>query len=133
MDSLQYPGDHRKFLPNRVVGPDMFGAWYRPVSATYFGGVTSIFYRPVPPDELPPALREMSAKVIALRDMWKDWKIWHGRAAERAAALSAGPQWSNLLQASLISQQRRTPVAALSGSRNRKSHRELQKRFRKLH
>jgi hypothetical protein len=132
MDKLTYPGDCREFIPNRVVGPDMWGAWYRPISAHYFNGVTTIFYRAVPPDELPGECREMSAKVVALRDMWKDWKIWHGRATEIAAAFLHGPRWSNLLRASLISQQRK-PQAVRSGSRNRRSHRELQKRFRKLH
>jgi hypothetical protein len=67
MNKLHYKGDHRKFVRNRIVGPDMFGAWYLPVSAHYFDGVTTMFFRPVPPEQLPPQAALLSRQVLAQR------------------------------------------------------------------
>ncbi|GAC71088.1 hypothetical protein [Gordonia soli] len=46
---LNYRGDRRDFDRDAIVGPDMFGAFYRPVSAEYDADAdrTSIAYVPV--------------------------------------------------------------------------------------
>lgn len=67
MNKLHFKGDHRGYVPNRIVGPDNWGAWYLPVSAHFFDGYTTIFYKPVPPDKLPPQAAMLSKQVMAQR------------------------------------------------------------------
>lgn len=60
-DVLHYPGDRRNFDPDLLVGPDLFGAFYSPVSAVYDGhsDMTTISFRPVPPAELRTLIEEI--------------------------------------------------------------------------
>jgi hypothetical protein len=71
MNKLHFKGDHRKFVPNRIVGPDVWGAWYLPVTAHYFDGVTTIFYKPVPPEQLPPDAAAYSKRIVAQQQRGK--------------------------------------------------------------
>lgn len=141
MDRLHYPGDHRRFNANRIVGPDIFGAWYRPVTAHYFDGVTTIFYRPVATADLKPHMVEMSAKVIRMEQDRRllDPKYLREEARrwlpEAQAALSRKMNSSNSLQLSPISRRSggRQKKAAPAATQLSRSQRELLKRLRKLH
>lgn len=53
MNSLHYKGDCTDIDPQHYVGPDRFGAFYRPVAAEFDGTRTRIDYLPIPPAELP--------------------------------------------------------------------------------
>ena len=73
---LHYRGDWRKFVPNRIVGPDMDGGWWKPKSAVLINAVTTIWYTPVPWDQLPPKAKRESERVRAKRIRIKDWKVY---------------------------------------------------------
>jgi hypothetical protein len=127
VNKLHYKGDHRKFNPKRVVGPDQWGAWYLPVTAHYFDGVTTIFYKPVPPDKLPPQCHALSKQVVAQQQI--------GRTQQCPPESGPSPK-TRLPDSSLDYQvsrrsggQRKT--AGSGGSKLTKSQRELLKRFRK--
>ena len=129
MDKLHF---HRK-LPkldiNRVFGPDMHGAWYRPVSQRhdYLSGVTTVFFQPVPPKDLPKQMLTYSQRIQTDR---KDPRQWLNEVVEQ---LCQNRKWLNLLA--------RLPTSLQSGFRPIKeesaataltsSQRELLKRFRK--
>jgi hypothetical protein len=53
-DTLHYRGDHSNFDPDHIMGPDMFGACYRPVAGEYDAGtnLTALQLVPIPPDDL---------------------------------------------------------------------------------
>ena len=124
MDKLHYRGDCRNFVPNRIVGPDIFGAWYLPVSAHYFDGITTIFYKPVPPDQLPPQAALLSKQVVAqLQQRSGQWP--RGNETSQPTKL---PDSSLQYQIS-----RRSGVRPTKSGEKRlaKSQRELLKRFRK--
>lgn len=75
---LHYRGDQRNFDPDHIIGPDMYGAYYRAVAAEYDPGVdqTTLHLQVVPPAELQqrmvdalPTIQELSlaaAQVTAL-------------------------------------------------------------------
>lgn len=124
MNVLTYPGDHRKFQPNRIVGPDVWGAWYVPVSAHYFDGKTRIFYKPVPPDKLPPQAALLTKQVVAQQQARSGQ--WAGGSAPLPQMKS--PDSSLQYQISRRSGNRQTGSGAKGLT---KSQRELLKRFRK--
>jgi hypothetical protein len=124
VDRLHYKGDCRDYVPNRIVGPDMYGAWYLPVSAHYFDGVTTIFYKPVPPDKLPPHAALLSKQVVAQQQgRTQQWP--RGNVPSQPTKL---PDSSLQYQISRRSGVRQTKSGA---KRLTKSQRELLKRFRK--
>jgi hypothetical protein len=128
MDKLHFKGDHRKFNPNKLVGPDMFGCWYRPVSAHKdFGDVTTIFYRPVPYADLRKDMQQYTDRVVATR---KDPKQW---LDETVQALCQDPKWSTLLQRflTLLQSGDRPPKVERDDSPRTRSQRESRKRLRK--
>ncbi len=51
---LHYRGDCTDFDPDQIMGPDLHGAYYRPVSADYDATTdrTTMQFRPIPPAEL---------------------------------------------------------------------------------
>ena len=53
-DQLNYPGDCTAFDPDQILGPDIFGACYRPVAADYDPqtDVTTLTLVPIPPADL---------------------------------------------------------------------------------
>lgn len=53
-DQLHYRGDHRQFDPDHIMGPDQFGAYYRPTAAQYDPDtdMTTLHLQVVPPAEL---------------------------------------------------------------------------------
>jgi hypothetical protein len=126
MDKLHYKGDCRKFVPNRIVGPDTWGAWYIPVTAHYFNGITTIFYKPVPPDKLPPQCVEMSKQVVAQQQQGKVQQ-WPRDGSGPSPEPRSQPQ---SLQYQIL---RRSAgkTGASKGSGLTKSQRELLKRFKK--
>lgn len=50
---LNYPGDVVEGAVGRMMGPDLYGAWYEVVSATYDAdtGRTRAQFRPIGPDD----------------------------------------------------------------------------------
>lgn len=54
MDNLHYRGDCTDIDPNRLLGPDLHGAFYLPVAARFSQatGTTTVAVKPVPPAEL---------------------------------------------------------------------------------
>ena len=52
-NTINYPGDCTRFDPERILGPDLHGAYYRQISATYDQGFdrTVMRLRPIPPKE----------------------------------------------------------------------------------
>lgn len=52
MDSLNYQGDCADIDPQHYVGPDLHGAFYRPVAAEFDGTRTRIDYLPIPPADM---------------------------------------------------------------------------------
>lgn len=127
MDKLHFKGDRRKFNTNKVVGPDTFGAWYRPVSSRYFDGVTTIFYRPVPPADLRKDMQQYSSRIIANR---KDLKQWLDEVVQ---AFCRDEKWSTLLQRflTLLQSGDPSPKAERDDSPTMRSQRESRKRLRK--
>jgi hypothetical protein len=100
----------------------MFGAWYRPISAHYFDGVTTIFYRPVAHDDLPDHMKAYSLRIIAAR---KDPRQW---LKEIVDAYCRNPKWQSLLRPLLDSlPYGKVPVRA--ASKLTKSQRKLLQRF----
>jgi hypothetical protein len=125
MDVLTYKGDHRKFQANRIVGPDMFGAWYIPVTAHYFNGYTRIFYKPVPPEKLPPQCIAMSKQVVAQQQ--------RGKVQQWPRGNEPSPQ-TKLLSSSLqyhISRRNGNPRTSSGAKGLTKSQKELLKRFKR--
>jgi len=63
-DRLHYPGNHVQFDPGHTYGPDMFGAYYRPVDAHHDPVLdrTTIELLVVPPAELPARLSAHMAR-----------------------------------------------------------------------
>lgn len=53
-DVLHYPGDLTVFDPDHVMGPDLYGAFYRATAAAYDAETnhTALTLTVVPPDEL---------------------------------------------------------------------------------
>lgn len=127
MNKLHFKGDHRKFIPNRIVGPDRWGAWYLPVSAHYFDGVTTIFYRPVPPDQLPAhaAMRSQQELKQRQKEGSKQWPVGSGP--------SPSPRLPNSSLAYQISRRSggQKKTGASGGTGLTKSQRELLKRFKR--
>lgn len=122
MDKLHFKGDHRKFVPNRIVGPDNFGAWYLPVTAHYFDGVTTIFYKPVPPEQLPPDAALYSKQIVAQQQ--RKAHQWPGNALSLPTRLpSSSP-------ASLTSPPSGNLPTRSAAKGLTKSQRALLKRFR---
>lgn len=66
---LNYKGNRVLFDARRLGGPDMDGAFYRPVSAFYnaISDCTAITFRPVPPADLPPEAVLAAARQLAIR------------------------------------------------------------------
>ncbi len=52
-NQLHYPGDQTAYDPTHYVGPDRFGAFYRPIGAAFDGQRTTIEYQPIAPADLP--------------------------------------------------------------------------------
>lgn len=132
MNKLNYPGDCRDFVPNRIVGPDIHGAWWLPVSAHYFDGVTTIYYKPVPPAQLPPNAVAMSKQVVAQQQIRR--MKWHITTGYQMPSVPSAPQKSE--PSSLQYQVSRgsgghQKRAGSGGSKLTRSQRELLKRFRK--
>jgi hypothetical protein len=123
MNKLHYRGDRRNFVPNRIVGPDVWGAWYLPVSAHFFDGITTIFFKSVPPDRLPPQAALLSKQVVAQQQQRSG--TWRGSAPSPPTKL---PDSSLQYQISRRSGHRQTG----SGTKGlTKSQRALLKRFRR--
>lgn len=129
MDKLHFKGDRRSFDTNKVVGPDMFGGWHRPVSARYDADtdMTTRFYQPVPYSDLPERMQQFSAKVIASR---KDPQEW---LREVVAAYSRDEKWSSLLQRflTLLRSGDRRRKAEPDGGDLTRSQQESRKRLKK--
>ena len=66
-NQLHFPGDVTDFEPDSFVGADKFGAFYRPIEATYDAGTdtTAIQYKPIPPADMP---RYAEDKVRQMQD-----------------------------------------------------------------
>lgn len=52
-NTLHYPGDHSDIDTTQTMGPDLFGAFYRPVAAEYDAELdrTTVTFRPIPRSE----------------------------------------------------------------------------------
>ena len=124
MNKLHYKGDCRDYVPNRIVGPDVWGAWYLPVSAHYFDGITTIFYKPVPPDQLPPQAALLSKQVVAQQQQ-RSGQWPRGNETSQPTRLPDSLQLSPISRRS-GNRQTRSGAKGLT-----KSQRELLKRFRK--
>lgn len=62
-DVLHYPGDRTNFDPDHLMGPDMYGAYYRAAAVAYDaeGNRTALTLTVVPPAELQ---QRIGAKIL---------------------------------------------------------------------
>lgn len=125
MNKLHFKGDHRNFVPNRIVGPDMWGAWYLPLTAHYIDGVTTIFYKPVPPDQLPPQAALLSKQVVAKQHQGRTQQWPRGNESSLPTRLPSS------LLASPTSRLSGSPQTGSGAKGLTKSQRALLKRFKK--
>lgn len=67
-DQLHYPGDQRGFDPDHILGPDVFGAHYRPAAADYDPAtdVTTLTLVPIPPAELTERAQKRFTELLAV-------------------------------------------------------------------
>ncbi|QBC87362.1 hypothetical protein [Mycobacterium avium] len=67
-DRLHYRGDHRNFDPDNIMGPDQFGAYYRPVAAEHdpAADLTTLHLQVVPPAELQQRMVDALPKIQEL-------------------------------------------------------------------
>lgn len=70
MSTLNYPGDCTRFDAGRILGPDLFGAFYRPTSAAFDASAnrTAITLKPIPPAELQGIVEADRARTFAKLD-----------------------------------------------------------------
>lgn len=129
MDRLHFKGDRREFDTNKVIGPDMFGGWHRPVSARYDSDTdtTTRFYQPVPYKDLPKNMQALSSRVIASR---KDQREW---VREIVDVFLRDTKWSSTLQRflDLLQSGVRPKRAAPADDGLTKSQRESRDRLKK--
>lgn len=128
VNKLHYKGDCRDFVPNRIVGPDVWGAWYLPVSVHYFDGITTIFYKSVPPDQLPPQAAMLSKQVVAQQQPLTGGPLWARGTVP--SPLRRSPD-SSVASPTSPGRTVRRQQEARAAKGLTKSQRELLKRFRK--
>ena len=69
-NTINYPGDVTTFDPARILGPDIYGAYYRQVSATYDAGTdrTAMLLRPIASAELAQIVEDDKQQTFAKLD-----------------------------------------------------------------